>query len=122
LLYDKGVTSTIDNNQVAASLRLIARGFEGLARALVDEPMSSRNDRVVAAMSEWGTRGLSRGQASDLFKKHGLNPQTSGGWARGGWIETRQGMRYLTERSIEWLARDTDDRRADGPVEGDRCG
>jgi hypothetical protein len=56
-------------------------------------------------LAEWGERGLTRPQASALFRKHGLAPQAAGGWARGDWIEIRDdGLRYLTERSRRWLA------------------
>jgi len=54
---------------------------------------------------EWDGRGLTRAEASALFRKHGLAPQTAGGWARGDWIESRDdGLRYLTERSRRWLS------------------
>jgi hypothetical protein len=111
------MATNIDNNELAASLRLIARGIEGIARVVVHESTSTRTDAAAAAMTEWGTRGLSRGQTSDLFKKHGLRPQTSGGWARGGWIEVRHGMRFLTDRSLAWLQERAIDSHAEGPFE-----
>jgi hypothetical protein len=62
-------------------------------------------------MREWGDRGLSRAEASALFRKHGFVPQTSGGWAQGGRIETRADeRRYLTGQSHAWLAEQDEDR------------
>jgi len=94
------------HDEVAAALRQIARGFEALADAVADP--SSRPPEPVRAASllrEWGDRGLSRGEASALFRKHGFAPQTAGGWARSDWIETRpDGRRYVSEGSRRWLA------------------
>jgi len=71
--------------------------------AIADE--SSEALRELAILREWGERGLTRAQASALFRSHGLAPQTAGGWVRGDWIETREdGRRYITERSRRWLA------------------
>ena len=68
--------------------------------------------RAASLLREWGDRGLSRGEASALFRKHGFAPQTAGGWARSAWIETRpDGRRYVTESSRRWLAGQED---ADG--------
>ena len=59
----------------------------------------------ILATPKWGDRGLSRAEASALFRKHGFAPQTAGGWARSDWIETRpDGLRYVTESSRRWLA------------------
>lgn len=101
--------------QMASAFRRIARGFDDLARAIIDENETSRTDRAAAAMAMWGTRGLSQGQSSDLFKKNGFSPQSSGGWARGGWIEMRDGLRYLTPKSFDWLERRADGDRDEGP-------
>jgi hypothetical protein len=92
--------------EVAAALRLIARGFAALADA-VARASAGAPDQVRAAslLREWGDRGLSRDEASALFRKHGFAPQTAGGWARSAWIETRpDGRRYVTESSRRWLA------------------
>ena len=93
-------------DEVAAALRQIARGFEALADAVADS--SSRPPEPVRAASllrEWGDRGLSRGEASALFRKHGFAPQTAGGWTRADWIEMRSdGRRYVTKGSREWLS------------------
>jgi hypothetical protein len=93
-------------NELAAAIRQIAAGLDALADAIVgrsDQPAAAM--RELAILHEWGERGLTRGEASALFRKHGLAPQTAGGWARGDWIESRNdGLRYITERSRRWLA------------------
>jgi hypothetical protein len=91
--------------EIAAALRQIGRGFEALARALEGEHPTEPEARYLAALQEWGHRGLSRDEASTLLKKHGFAPQTAGAWARDDWIESRSdGLRYLTKRSHDWLA------------------
>ena len=94
----------MDPAQTAAALRQIARGFNALADAVAEEP-TPQQARVGAVIREWGQRGLTRDEASALFRAHGFAPQTAGGWARSNWIETRgDGRRYLTEDSLRWLA------------------
>jgi hypothetical protein len=100
---------------LAAALRQIGRGFDALADAISD---SSAQDpepvRAADLLEEWGERGLTRAEASALFRKHGFAPQTAGGWARSEWIETRpDGLRYVTESSRRWLA-EREDRERDG--------
>lgn len=95
----------VRQREVAAALRQIGRGFEALAAAIEEEgePVSSE-DRYRAVLVEWGERGLTREQASALLRRHGFAPQAAGGWARGDWIETRgDGLRYLTDRSHQWV-------------------
>ena len=91
--------------EIAAALRTIAKGFEQLADAISARPeQGEAGGREQELLREWGDRGLTRVQASALFRKHGFAPQTAGGWVRGDWIETRQdGLRYVTERSRRWL-------------------
>jgi hypothetical protein len=92
--------------EVAAALRQIGRGFAALADA-IDGTSAQPPERVRAAslLREWGDRGLSRAEASALFRKHGFAPQTAGGWARSDWIQTRpDGRRYVTDGSRQWLA------------------
>jgi hypothetical protein len=95
---------------VAAALRQIAKGFEALADAIArspDQPPASA--RTAALLREWGDRGLTRPEASALFRRHGFAPQTAGGWTRGDWINTRpDGRRYITGRSRMWLAEQED--------------
>ncbi|RZQ65160.1 hypothetical protein [Amycolatopsis suaedae] len=94
----------MDEEKVAAALRQISRGFAALADAVAAPPDVSGPDRYRAVMAEWGERGLTRAEVSELFRRHGFSPQASGGWARGDWMETRgDGLRYLTPRSLDWL-------------------
>jgi hypothetical protein len=94
------------SDKVAAALRQISRGFAALADAVASNPSDPPEDeRYRAVMEAWGDRGLTRTEASALFREHGFSPQTAGGWARGDWMETRNdGCRYLTRRSRRWLA------------------
>jgi hypothetical protein len=106
-LYDAVM---VDRNEIAAALRQIGRGFEALARAVAEDETSAAPDqRYLAALRQWGDRGLTRDQATTLLRRHGFAPQAVGGWARGDWIETRDdGLRYLTVRSHRWLAEQAD--------------
>jgi hypothetical protein len=89
---------------VATALRQIARGFNALADAIAGET-TPEEVRALALLREWGDQGLTRSEASALFRKHGFAPQTAGGWTRADWIETRDdGRRYLTSQSHRWLA------------------
>lgn len=95
----------VHHRDVAAALRQISRGFEALAVAIEDDDgATTSEERYRAVLVEWSDRGLTRGQASSLLRRHGFAPQAAGGWARGDWIETRDdGLRYLTERSHHWV-------------------
>jgi hypothetical protein len=90
--------------EVATALRRVARGLDALADALTGSDQPPKQSRELALLREWGDRGLTRTEASALFRKHGFAPQTAGGWARGDWIESRDdGRRYITARSREAL-------------------
>lgn len=94
--------------RIAAALCQIAAGCTALAGAVVDaEPdREPDGDPYRALITEWGERGLTQDESRELFRKHGFAPQAIGGWARGRWMELREdGLRYLTERSIELLGR-----------------
>jgi hypothetical protein len=96
--------------QIASSLRQIARGLEALADALEGEQPTASEARYHMVLSEWGARGLSREEASALFKKHGFAPQAAGAWARDQWIEVRKDdRRYLTARSHAWMKEKMED-------------
>ncbi|MFI9593033.1 hypothetical protein [Nonomuraea sp. NPDC052265] len=93
----------MDIARVQASLRLMARGLEELAAALGDEE-AGEDERTARVLAEWGRRGLTQKEASALFQRHGFAPQTTGGWARGDWVEIGDdGLRYLTAKSHAWL-------------------
>ena len=96
--------------EIAAAIRQIARGLDALADALAGDAQPPPELRELAILREWGERGLTRSQASALFRKHGLAPQTAGGWVRGDWIDSRDdGRRYITERSRRWVAEQAGD-------------
>ncbi len=97
---------TMDPDQVAAALRQISDGFAALADAIASDPSApSEESRYRALLTEWGERGLTRAEASALFRAHGFSPQAAGGWARRDWLEVRADeRRYLTDRSLQWLA------------------
>lgn len=100
-----------DTEKIVAALRQISRGFAALADAVSAAPSNAEDDRYRSLIAEWGERGLTRPETSALFRKHGFSPQAAGGWARGDWLETRaDGRRYLTTRSLHWLAGQEDDR------------
>jgi hypothetical protein len=95
-----------DPDRIAAALRQISRGFAALADAVAPPPDAvSSESRYRRVFVEWADRGLTRAETSTLLRKHGFAPQAVGGWARGDWIETRpDGLRYLAQRSLQWLA------------------
>jgi hypothetical protein len=92
--------------RIAAALRQISAGFAALADAVAADPAEPPEEsRHLALITEWGRQGLTRAEASALFRKHGFSPQAAGGWVRGDWLEIRDdGRRYLTERSLSWRA------------------
>jgi hypothetical protein len=93
----------VDVPKIQAALRLIARGLEELAGALGDAE-ADEDERTARVIREWGRRGLTQREASALFQRHGFAPQTTGGWARGDWVEIGDdGLRYLTAKSHSWL-------------------
>ncbi|MFF0773150.1 hypothetical protein ACFYUK_29960 [Nonomuraea wenchangensis] len=94
----------MDVPKIQNALRTIARGLEELAGALGDEQEAGEDERTARVIREWGRRGLTQKEASALFQRHGFAPQTTGGWARGEWVELGDdGLRYLTAKSHAWL-------------------
>ena len=100
--------SSSREERIAAALRQIAAGYTALADAIAADPAGEPDEnRYRSLIAEWGERGLSRDQASALFRRHGFSPQAAGGWVRGDWLEVRDdGRRYLTARSTDWLQGD----------------
>ncbi|GAB3441653.1 hypothetical protein GCM10027570_08010 [Streptomonospora sediminis] len=95
------------DQEIAAALRQIARGYHALADAFAagDGGESAVSERELAALREWGERGLTRPQARELFRRHGFAPQVVGGWVRGEWIERGEDdLLYTTERSRRRVA------------------
>lgn len=94
----------MDRVRAQAALRQIAKGFEELAAALGDPEEPDEAARTADVIREWGRKGLTKQEASALFRKHGFAPQTTGGWTRGDWIAIGDdGLRYLTAKSHDWL-------------------
>jgi hypothetical protein len=93
-------------DRIAEALRQISAGFAALADAISADPEEPpAESRYRSLLAEWGEEGLTRAEASALFRKHGFSPQAAGGWVRGDWLEVRDdGRRYLTDRSLRWLA------------------
>jgi TIR domain len=63
--------------------------------------------RWVAAMQRFDVppgQGLTRQEASAAFRENGLDPRSSGSWARHGWITREGDRRYITAKGKEWLA------------------
>jgi len=63
--------------------------------------------RWVAAMRRFDVppgQGLTRQEASAAFRENGLDPRSSGSWARHGWITREGDRRYITAKGKEWLA------------------
>ena len=63
--------------------------------------------RWVAAMRCFDVppgQGLTRQEASAAFRENGLDPRSSGSWARHGWITREGDRRYITAKGKEWLA------------------
>ena len=94
----------MDVHRLRTGLRLVARGLEEVAAALDEPAEASDDERTARVIREWGQRGLTQKEASALFQQHGFAPQTTGGWARGDWVEIGDdGLRYLTGKSHRWL-------------------
>ncbi|MEW9547973.1 hypothetical protein [Nonomuraea sp. NPDC050783] len=94
----------MDIPRLQSALRTIARGLEELAGALGEQREASEDERTASVVRAWGRRGLTQKEASELFQRHGFAPQTTGGWARGEWLELGDdGLRYLTAKARAWL-------------------
>lgn len=102
----------MDPVRAKTALRLIARGFAELAEAIDDASEETEPRRTAALIKEWGRRGLTKEEASALFRRHGFAPQTTGGWSRGAWAKVGDdGLRYLTDKSHDWLTSYDEERR-----------
>jgi hypothetical protein len=91
-----------DRKTQAAALRAVARGLTDAAAILdatpTDDTRQQRETFLLGEFDQADGHGLTREAASFACKQYGFSPQTSGAWARSGWIETRDdGLRYLTD-------------------------
>jgi hypothetical protein len=109
----------VDNNDVtsaaiAAALRQVSRSLFDLAD-LLDGNIPGDSGliaRHVATLREFDVppeRGLSRAQASAVFKKHGLDPRSFGSWVQHGYLAREDDRRWLTEPGREWADSQTSD-------------
>lgn len=95
----------IDEKLLAAALRKIASGVSDIA-GLLDSHTRGDDDQVAREMAVLSCfdvpreQGLTMEQASDVFKRHGYEPRTSGAWARRGWI-----VRYDLSGGPPWTDR-----------------
>lgn len=112
----------LDDPRLVDALRLIGKGYVMIADVLeghqADTAGGNREARQIALIQEWGDRGLTQRQASQLCAKHGQRPQIIGAWTNGEWLEIRNdNRRYLTKKAIEWAATS-----APGPIGPNRRG
>ena len=67
---------------------------------------NSKLQREIAAMKEFDVpadKGLTRVQASEALKRHGINPKAFGPWVRHGWVIRNGDRRYLSPKGRQWL-------------------
>jgi hypothetical protein len=96
-----------DRKAIAAGLRQVSRSIAELA-ALLDGnvPGDDLQERQAAALREFDVppdRGLSRAEASAAFKKHGLDPRSSGSWIQGRYLAREDDRRWLAPKGRKWI-------------------
>jgi len=101
------VDLTDNSKAIVAVLRQVSRNIAELA-ALLDGnvPGDDLAVRQAAALREFDVppeRGLSRAEASAAFKKHGLDPRSSGSWIQGRYLMREGDRRWLAPRGREWM-------------------
>jgi len=97
--------------QLGEALLTVAAGVEAAALVMIETastgepaPPIGKTAREIQLIKEWDHRGLTRAEARALCLKHGFNGQKIGGWARGEWVVTKDGRRYLTAKTFTWLS------------------
>jgi hypothetical protein len=96
----------MDATALAAALRLVSKGFADAAAAIEDGGTGDKIDREIAAMREFDVstdQGLTRAQASEALKRHGIDPRAFGSWVRHGWVIRKDDKRYLSAKGRKWL-------------------
>jgi hypothetical protein len=97
---------------IADKLRQVSRDISELAD-LIDGNIPGdrgRTAREIAVLREFDVKpsqGLSREQASAVFKRHGLNPRSFGSWVQGGYLARKGDRRWLTDPGRDWADRKT---------------
>jgi hypothetical protein len=97
-----------DTTALVAALRKVAAGIQDAIDAIDDEggPEKSRAEREAAFAKEFDRApgsGLTKEEALQACKRHGLTPQTVGAWVRGGYIEIRDDDRRYLGKERGWL-------------------
>jgi hypothetical protein len=96
----------MDTAALRAALRLVSKGFSEAAAALEDDSTDDKLKREVAAMKEFdvsASAGLTRAQASEALRRHGIDPRAFGSWVRHGWVIRKGDQRYLSPKGRQWL-------------------
>jgi hypothetical protein len=96
----------MDTAALGTALRLISRGFSEAAAAIEDSSADDKIDREIAAMKEFdvpASAGLTRAQASEALRRHGIDPRAFGSWVRHGWVIREGDQRYLSPKGRQWL-------------------
>ena len=96
----------MDATALAAALRLVSKGFADAAAAIDESGTNDKIDREIAAMREFDVspdRGLTRAQASEALKRHGIDPRAFGSWVRHGWVIRKGDKRHLSPKGRQWL-------------------
>jgi hypothetical protein len=96
----------VDTAALSSALRLVSKGFAEAAAALEDNRADDKLSREIAAMKELDVPardGLTRAQASEAFKRHGIDPRAFGSWVRHGWVIREGDRRYLSPKGRQWL-------------------
>ena len=98
---------TDDRKAIAAGLRQVSRSLADLA-ALLDgnvpgDDLAARQTEALREFDVPPERGLSRAEASAAFKKHGLDPRSSGSWIQGRYLMREDDRRWLAPRGREWM-------------------
>jgi hypothetical protein len=96
----------MDTAALAAALRLVSKGFAEAAAAIDGSGIDNKLDREIAAMKEFdvsASQGLTRAQASEALKRHGIDPRAFGSWVRHGWVIRKGDKRHLSPKGRQWL-------------------
>lgn len=96
----------MDTAALATALRLVSKGFAEAAAAIEDNSPDDKLDREIAAMKEFDvsvSQGLTRAQASEALRRHGIDPRAFGSWVRHGWVIRKGDKRYLSPKGRQWL-------------------
>jgi hypothetical protein len=101
--------TVVDNEALASALRQVIKGLQETVAVLEGNvPGRDKRSREIAVAKEFdvpASRGLSRAEASHVFRKHGFDPRGFGSWVRHGYITRKGDRRSLSKDGREWLQR-----------------